>query len=520
MQPSSLAAVAGTLRNLSDQHSYRPHLHRKREGRGKRVYPLWEWTNALFGAIGTNRLRKGLAGCAAVNVIHNTLSCGSRLVLHLGLRSAATELVVGMLGPDLSPRADDAANGGFGSDGEDCVTPRVSLDAIYDDFLDSPLTLPVHAMSSESSWVAEFMDGISLNDVFADESEPMVAKQSVTAQKRELLGKVSYDDIVAMHPNKIFCMILEYVLERLATTSLTCRRHKVKGKATWQDCLAKLMVNQLSNIVSVSLTARDRWLAQAEMGTWIARLTGRSVRTVRSEMTKGAYGCRDWSSQSDAVKCRFHFLRLLSKEAVFKEKLPECSGIGRGRSVSFSGAASSAVLADPERHNAVVCYGFLATYNTNVGMHDPAVLQWVQAGLSGDALRERLMQHPLMKSCFDRFVEHHKKVSKNLGFPTWAVAMEHGGHSNHPARVHIHSFAGVDIRNGIGFLGTPKPAAVDRSALQWEACAAPFVKFTVFRRPSPTVIFNAVASGMYYVAGGKTGNMFLDMSIKPFEDPP
>lgn len=453
-------------------------------------------------------------------MIQHTLSRGSRLVLQIGLRSAAAELFFGMLGPDLSPRADVAADEGFGFDGADCVTPRVSLDAIYDDFQESPPTLPVHGGSSESSWAAQFMDGISLNDVFADDSEPMMAQRSAPAQKRDLLGKVSYDDIVAMHPNKIFCMILEYVLERFGTASLTSRRHKVKGKATWQDCLAKLKVNPLSNIVIVPLTSRDRWLAQTVMATWIARLTGRSVRTVRSEMSKGAHGCCDWSAQTDAAKCRFHFLRLLSKEAVFKEKLPECSGIGRGRSVSLSGAASSVVLADPERHNAVVCYGFLATYNTNVGMHDPIVLQWVQAGLSGDALRERLTQHPLMKSCFDRFVEHHKKVSKDLGFPTWAVAMEHGGHSNHPARVHIHAFAGIDIRNGIGFLGTPKPATVDRSALQWEACSPPYVKFTVFRRPSPTVIFNAVASGMYYVVGSKTGNMFLDMSIRPFEDPP
>ena len=105
-----------------------------------------------------------------------------------------------------------------------------------------------------------------------------------------------------------------------------------------------------------------------------------------------------------------------------------------------------------------------------------------------------------------------------MGFRSVAIAMEHSSHASNPARVHLHAYAGVDIRGGVDFMGMIRPSPLKQTDLIWEGGAVPFVKMTLVRRARPAAIFHAVATGVYYVVGGKSGNMFKESSLVPIQD--
>ncbi len=96
--------------------------------------------------------------------------------------------------------------------------------------------------------------------------------------------------------------------------------------------------------------------------------------------------------------------------------------------------------------------------------------------------------------------------------------MEHSANAVHPARVHLHVFVGVDIKGGVGFMGVPRSAPVRKVDLRWEGASVPLVKLATVRRLSPNAIFHAVATGLYYVVGGKSGEMFRESNMWPIKD--
>ena len=98
------------------------------------------------------------------------------------------------------------------------------------------------------------------------------------------------------------------------------------------------------------------------------------------------------------------------------------------------------------------------------------------------------------------------------------MALEHSANAQTPARVHLHVYAGVDIRGGHVLMGVPLARPVSKSSLELPGCAPPHVKFTIIRRPSPATILNGVSTGMYYVAGAKKSNLMLEASMYPFLD--
>ncbi len=409
---------------------------------------------------------------------------------------------------------EEGADGGY-------RTPRVSISSAWAELCSSPQlpTSSTTAGTSATRWSCEdFGEGVCLADVFDDIDSGDRSANAAKSDHRLVLGSVSFTDIRTMHPNKVFCLVLDYVLPRFDATELKgLKRKGSKHTPSWQEILGRLQEDPLHPIVYKKLDSRMRWLAQNEMMTWIARFSGQSVRCVRQELLPRLSDMRSWKTEDDKVKARFHFLRMLAKEPRYKTLFPEFTDQVRGRS-SAAAASGPAVTVAPVKQHVTVCYGFLATYNTNIGQREPRIVRWVQEGIRGEELKQLLMGHPLIKSCFERFAMHLKQIAQKLGFPTWAVCMEHSEHSQHPARVHMHAYAGVDIKSGQGFMGIPRAAAVDRNSLLWEASSPPFVRFTNLRRPSPTSIYNAVASGMYYVAGGKIGSMFLEASLLPFKD--
>jgi hypothetical protein len=133
-------------------------------------------------------------------------------------------------------------------------------------------------------------------------------------------------------------------------------------------------------------------------------------------------------------------------------------------------------------------------------------------------LGDKLKNHDLHRAAFRRFVTFQRDLAERHRFKTWAVALEHSEHGDHPARVHLHVYAGVDIRGGHLLMGMPQTRPVSKESLEWIGCGAPWVKFTTIKRPSPSTIMLGVSTGMYYVAGAKSSNLMLEASLQPFVD--
>ena len=113
-------------------------------------------------------------------------------------------------------------------------------------------------------------------------------------------------------------------------------------------------------------------------------------------------------------------------------------------------------------------WGYLATYNTDIGLCDAMSTRWVQEGVRGEALKTKLMSHPLYRACFDRFWEWHKDQAVKMGCGMYCASMEHSEHANSPARVHLHSYAGVQISGGVGCMKVPRLLNFNENDLIWE----------------------------------------------------
>lgn len=124
---------------------------------------------------------------------------------------------------------------------------------------------------------------------------------------------------------------------------------------------------------------------------------------------------RSGKSEDDKVKARLHFLRMVAQGAWSPTLGPEFTDRVRGR--SFASAASGpAVTVSLEKQHAIAWYGFLATCSTNIGLREPRILRWVQDGSRGEELKQRLVGHPLMTSCFERFAMDLKQIASASGF--------------------------------------------------------------------------------------------------------
>jgi len=358
--------------------------------------------------------------------------------------------------------------------------------------------------------------GHCIEDIFtsasagSEQSEP-----PCTTRAKVELGGVDWAGLQGMHPNKIFCIVIEYIIGRWPHFAVrrSARRSK---KPAWRHELALLAKDPLKQ-VQVSLNARVRSDSYYSMTAWISRLSGRGIRPVRSEMNDEWIRKGKWKSMDDSVKSRFHFLKQLEKELDFQDVIPEVfAQRPNGRSSQTSFAVVGSKTAEPLP--VTQCYGWLATYNTDLGLQDPEILQWVQQGLRGSELADKLKEHDLIKNAFSRFVSFHKDRAEKHSFKTWAVGLEHSRNAKHPARVHLHTYAGVDIRGGHILMGLPLASPVSKSGLTFPGCEAPNVRFTIIRRPSSSAILNGVSTGMYYVAGAKESSLMMEASMIPIQE--
>jgi len=396
-----------------------------------------------------------------------------------------------------------------------CQPPRMTLEDLWEAVAKEPYS-PERKTRRSVGWSCDDLggDGLSMSTFFESDSTP--GPTSVVTERSPLsLGTVQWDDLQKMHPTKIFAIVIEYIIGR-APQLATVRRMAAnkKDKVPWRYLLARAAKDPMREF-DIKMNARLRGDAYYTMVAWISRLSGQSIRVVQKEMKDEWLVKRKWQNTDDNVKCRFHLLRETEKDPAFQKVFPELNDKrvnGRATSTSFVLVGERSEQPLPVTQ----CHGYLATYNTSLGLQDSQVLEWVQQGLRDAELRERLKNHELHKAAFRRFVAFQKDMADKHHFRTWAVALEHSTNGNHPARVHLHVYAGVDIRGGQLMMGTPQARPVSKASLDWPGCKAPCVRFTTIRRPSPSTILTGVSYGMYYVAGAKSTNLMLEASMVPF----
>ena len=123
----------------------------------------------------------------------------------------------------------------------------------------------------------------------------------------------------------------------------------------------------------------------------------------------------------------------------------------------------------------------------------------------------------LYQEAFTDLWEHANQVAMRKKLGTVNVGLEHSAHGDHEARVHFHAFVGPDLRSGVGFGWNPVPVEITSEEVKWKGIY-PNIKPTRPQKKSWNQIYQAVATGSYYVAGPKIGSIMQRSTFKPIED--
>jgi hypothetical protein len=410
----------------------------------------------------------------------------------------------------------DHEHGSESSEGDDYVeapikSRRITNSSLWGPDVDvhTPVSTAASSSPSVTSHVDFFADGINMKRLFEDVMAEQSSDSGLVASSSQSSPPTDYfEGIENWHPNKVFVAVVEFGRPRW---SFMIHQHtRLVGKTmNVKKYLLALHANPLM-VCDGKLNSRKRQRGFRCMIKWVGKFSGVHNRSLRMTMQN------TWIAATDDIKGRWvlfdDFLSMPSVSKLFPEFF------GRKGNMCAGGIPVPPDAVEKDATAALVCWGYLATYNTKIGLHDPQVISWVNEGIKGDELCQLLREHPLYRQCFNRFVAFQKDVAAKMGFRSVAISMEHSTHAANPARVHLHAYAGVDIRGGVDFMGTIRPAPLKRADLIWEGGSVPFVKLTLVKRVRPATIFQAVATGVYYVVGGKSGNMFKDTTLVPIQD--
>ncbi len=171
---------------------------------------------------------------------------------------------------------------------------------------------------------------------------------------------------------------------------------------------------------------------------------------------------------------------------------------------------------DPTRMDslALSCFGFIGTWFTKLGSDHPAVIRWVQEGLRGDVLKEKLLTLTHFKTHFDAFSGWIEKLGQTFQSCQPACSMEMCYNSNHACQIHLHAFFGPEVSfrsNG----RKPVEMCPTWKQLQWNG-VNPHLE--PMRCPGNTGVEKAARRALYYITMDKVGMLFRASKIWPHED--
>jgi hypothetical protein len=161
------------------------------------------------------------------------------------------------------------------------------------------------------------------------------------------------------------------------------------------------------------------------------------------------------------------------------------------------------------------CYGFLATWNTSLGLDDAEVGEAVRSGLRGDQLIAFMQSMKLYRDAFNSLAEKVVGWSAAYHFQTHAVSMELCMQGNCIQRVHLHAFLGPSVDNS-AWGSCRTSSVVDVASLKWQG-NTPMVR-CIRAHARSSILRHEAIGGLYYVLMKKPGSMFRDGNKWPFQD--
>ena len=370
----------------------------------------------------------------------------------------------------------------------DLWSPKHAAGSGLHDELDGGATSPERA---PANFVTPRMSLLSVFDAAVAEEVQPVAAVSVA------LSTVFPDDrsqVLDWHPNRTLLAIVQLVFASVKKISAPRRGRTKKFRPVLVLAAMKGKRYQPGNCSAAQRTAgRDTFRRV------IAAVTGSSVRTT-AKATDAAW-LRLSTSHRNAWA---EMTRILST--------PEISELPDVKLLTASPAGSVKTLQEKQEtcrdevgHFQVTGYGVSLCFNTDFGQGNVETIRLVQNGLRGSALRTALAQLGAYQEFFDRFYHHFQARGRELGLPLVTCAMEHSMKGDHPARVHLHCFMGVDIRGGI-FGKAVQEVTICKERLAFEGLR-PTIGVTSVGRKRNVVIHTAVVQSYYYVAGPKIGKL-------------
>jgi hypothetical protein len=163
---------------------------------------------------------------------------------------------------------------------------------------------------------------------------------------------------------------------------------------------------------------------------------------------------------------------------------------------------------------AVTALGFIATWFTKLGVDHPAVIRWVQEGLRGDLLKERLLTLDIFKTHFEAFNGWVRKLGETFQSCTTACSMEMCYHSKHACHIHLHAFFGPEVTFR-GWVRKPKEMCPTWKQLEWNG-GIPHLE--PLRGHGANAVEKATRRGLYYITMDKIGLLFRASKVWPHED--
>ena len=313
-------------------------------------------------------------------------------------------------------------------------------------------------------------------------------------------------DLFRWHPNRTHMAIVQALAHHLPHKNM--HRRKSKGfdpiatiRAWVTDTTRETVYSPLKD--SVRLRARDLYRRV------IAQLTNVKIREV-AKRTMDV-----WANLPLPDRFRWHLLNKIAEHRKTSHLFHIVFPYGAGKNPC---EAEEKGLVDLEKEDPVwTGYGFVLSYNTKLGQNDPDIIKMVQSGLVGPCLHACMKTQPIYKEAFEDLWTFAVALGDQYKLRTVNVAMEHSDKGDHPARVHFHVFIGLDLQHGIGFAKNPFMVSIPRADFVWRGIS-PHVKCTNTQRKQWGAIYQAVATGSYYVAGPKSSCIMKRSTLEPIEE--
>ena len=160
-------------------------------------------------------------------------------------------------------------------------------------------------------------------------------------------------------------------------------------------------------------------------------------------------------------------------------------------------------------------FGVLVSWNTDFGLHEPALRALLHADLDDDALLEGMLAIPIYKWHFDAFRARIQHLATVWDLPSWASCMELSTHAEQRGRVHLHAMFAPTI-SWSGHPRNLRKVTIPLAQLVWDG-VIPDVRPSAGAGRSRQIA-EAFQGGLYYVLCYKVGSMYRDSSVQLFRD--